>query len=149
MSSIIRSSLRQSSRAVQQAGTLSTKRTYSASGKPPLSHGGYNRNLIIALVGISLPTLYLWSTRNSAAVSAGLPEGHHSPAELQSDPAARSRLAKEQLEARGGKVKYEHPEDREPERFKPAFGRQHERKRVDGPPEGRNHAELHERQRNI
>ncbi|KAF7542035.1 hypothetical protein G7054_g144 [Neopestalotiopsis clavispora] len=147
MSSIIRSSLRQSSQAAKQFGSLSTKRTYATAGKPPLSQGGHNRNLIIALVGISLPTLYLWQTRNSQ--SAARPVDHPVPAVMNSDPAAKARAAKEAKEERGGTVKYEHPEDREPERYKPAFGRQHERKRVDGPPDGRNHAELHERQRQI
>ncbi|ETS78047.1 hypothetical protein PFICI_10109 [Pestalotiopsis fici W106-1] len=147
MSSILRSSLRQSSQAVKQFGSVSTNRTYATAGKPPMSQGGSNRNIIIALVGVSLPTLYLWQTRNSHYQTRSI--DHPPPAALNSDPAARARAAREALEERGGKVKYEHPEDREPERFKPAFGRQHERKRVDGPPDGRNHHDLHEKQRHL
>ncbi|KAM0807400.1 hypothetical protein AB5N19_07740 [Seiridium cardinale] len=149
MSSAITSSLRHSGRAARQLNSSMRVRAYANSGKPPLSHGGSNRNIIIALVGISLPTLYLWQTRNANTHVKPLPDGHPTAASPNTDPAGKARAAKEQAQERDGKVKYEHPEDRDPEKFKPEFGRLHERKRVDGPPDGRNHQELHDRQRQL
>lgn len=96
-----------------------------------------------------MPLLYFWQSQNSHAKKQPLPDNYQAPAAPGTDPAGRARASKEELEARDGKLKYEHPEDREPEKFKPAFGQQHERKRVDGAPHGRNHQELHDRQRQI
>lgn len=100
-------------------------------------------------MAFSIPTLYLWQAQNAQAIARPVPDNRMIAGPPQTDPASRVREYKEQLEARGGKVKYEHPEHREPERFKPAFGQVHERKRVDGPPDGRNHKELNDRQKHI
>lgn len=102
---------------------------------------------IIAVVGISVPLLYLWQSQNTSAQKHSLPDNYTAPAAPSTDPAASVRATKDEAKARDGKAKYEHPEDREPEKFKPAFGRVHERKRVDGAPHGRNHQELMDRQR--
>ncbi|KAH6647673.1 hypothetical protein BKA67DRAFT_649391 [Truncatella angustata] len=147
MTSAFRSSLR-AARQLNSATRPRYIRTYSSgTNKPPMSQGGSNRNIIIALVGLSIPTALLWRSQNKTAAAQPVPEDYPTPASPNLEPADRVRVGKERAEARNGQVKYEHPEDREPERFKPAFGRLHEKKRVDGPPHGRNHQELEDRQR--
>ncbi|KAI1847639.1 hypothetical protein JX265_000877 [Neoarthrinium moseri] len=148
MSSVIRSSLRQSSRAAQQLARGAGARSYSSANPPP-AQGGANRTLILGLVAVTVPAVYLLSTRNAKAQEKPAAEKTHAPPQVHPDPAERARLAKEKLAANDGKVKYEHPEHLEPDKYKPAFGRVHERKRVDGPPDGRNHQELHDRQKHL
>ncbi|KAK8069700.1 hypothetical protein PG994_006316 [Apiospora phragmitis] len=129
-----------------------TGRTYSSQHKPPPSQGGNNRAIGIALIGVTLPALYLYSSRSASGTHATAAAQRDTEAGYQRpdlDPAGKTRASKEALEAAGGQRKHTHPEHLDPETFKPAFGRQHQRKRVDGPPDGRNHQALNERNQNI
>ena len=106
----------------------------------------------IALAGLTLPALYLYTSRSAsgthpaAAAQRDAEVGRQRP---DLDPAGDTRAKKEASAAAGGQPKHVHPEHEDPESFKPAFGRQHQRKRVDGPPDGRNHQALSERNQNI
>ncbi|CAJ2501166.1 Uu.00g040190.m01.CDS01 [Anthostomella pinea] len=113
-------------------------RTY-ADSKPPLAHGGHNRGLIIALVGITVPALGYFTMMREVKTD---PTKISAPA---LDPAARKR---ERDAAEPDRPKYIHPEHEDPELQAP-FGRVHKRKRVDGPLDDRNHQSLQDRQRQI
>jgi hypothetical protein len=76
-----------------------------------------------------------------------LPDDHPRALEPQSDPGSRSKAAKEKLAEDGRR--HTHPEHREPEKYKPPFGQLHQNKRVDGPPDGRNHQALNDRNEQI
>ncbi|KAK7931411.1 hypothetical protein PG985_002123 [Apiospora marii] len=128
-----------------------TGRTYATMDKPPPSQGGNNRAIGLALVGLTLPALYLYSSRSASGThpTAAAAAQTAASARPDLDPAGKTRAKKEESAANGGQPKHMHPEDHDPAAFKPGFGRQHERKRVDGPPDARNHQELNDRNRNI
>ncbi|ORY62529.1 uncharacterized protein BCR38DRAFT_486799 [Pseudomassariella vexata] len=118
------------------------KRPY-ATQRPPLSHGGSNKPIIIGLVALTVPATYMAYQRTEVAYSTPFPDDPAKiPTPPQLDPVARFRNAKE---ANANGRKHLHPEHLEPEVYKPAFGRVHQRKRVDGPPDGRNHKDLNDR----
>ncbi|KAI1259271.1 hypothetical protein F5Y18DRAFT_410270 [Xylariaceae sp. FL1019] len=109
--------------------------------RPPLSHGGNNRPIIVGLVA-AVPFLAYYiiapsrSTANDETTSIrGDPD---------SDPAARKR---ERAAVEEDGPKYLHPEQKNPEDYKPAFGQRHKVKRVDSPPDERNHQALQDKQR--
>ncbi|KAI1341344.1 hypothetical protein F5Y15DRAFT_353834 [Xylariaceae sp. FL0016] len=120
----------------------SLRRTYADLGnKPPPSQGGSNRNVILGLAFAAVPVLAYLIMREPAVVAPA----SSTVADHGLDPAERSRARKEAGD--DGKPKYTHPEHENPEEFKPPFGQQHKRKRVDGPPDDRNHQSLADRQR--
>ncbi|KAK7942839.1 uncharacterized protein PG986_011952 [Apiospora aurea] len=157
-SKILQSTTRSATRTLgrrsqlQRLDACRTSRTYSSQHKPPPSQGGNNRAIGIALIGLTLPALYLYTSRSAsgthptAAAQRDIEAGYKRP---DLDPAGKVRATKEETAANGGQSKHMHPEDRDPETFKPPFGLQHPRKRVDGPPEERNHQALNDRNRNI
>lgn len=65
------------------------------------------------------------------------------------DPAAakRARNEKNEKSENENELRRLHPEHEDPETFRPAFGQIHKQKRVDMPPDGRNHQALHDRAR--
>ncbi|KAK8116093.1 hypothetical protein PG984_012595 [Apiospora sp. TS-2023a] len=155
-SKLLQSATRSAARTLGRKGQTSrveagrTSRTYATSDKPPPSQGGNNRTIGTALVGLTLPALYLYTSRSDSGThptaAAAQDAGYKRP---DLDPAAKARARKEETLANGGQPKHMHPEDHDPAAFKPEFGRQHQRKRVDGPPDGRNHKDLNDRNRNI
>ncbi|KAK8045268.1 hypothetical protein PG993_005292 [Apiospora rasikravindrae] len=157
-STVFQSATRSATRALgrksqaPRVNACRTSRTYSSQHKPPPSQGGNNRAIGIALVGLTLPALYLYTSRSASgthptAAAVRDLEAGYKPPEL--DPAGKTRAKRAETEANDGKPKHMHPEDHHPELFKPEFGRQHMRKRVDGPPDERNHQALNDRNRNI
>ncbi|KAH9888189.1 hypothetical protein F4778DRAFT_410940 [Xylariomycetidae sp. FL2044] len=148
MSSAANTFLRSASRAsIRRTATPSTnpartlRRTYADGHKAPLSQGGNNRGLIIGFVGIAVPTIAYLSTRRAAGVDIDPAKMPSAPPAL--DPAAKKR---EKKETEPGTPKYKHPEHEDPE-LQASFGRVHKQKRVDGPPDDRNHQSLQDRQR--
>ncbi|KAH8666645.1 hypothetical protein BX600DRAFT_511563 [Xylariales sp. PMI_506] len=111
---------------------------------------------IITTAAISLPALYLLSSRRSLATRAGDRRPAPASADVSGDDVSGNNMAAMQPQSQRATGKGptrqqrgEHPEDREPDKFKPPFGQLHQRKRVDSPPDGRNHADLNARDRNI
>lgn len=95
--------------------------------------------MIAGLVGVPTMAYFLLMPRESGNKNmAPANEVHTSAVNL--DPAARKRAMKD------GTV-YAHPEMQYPDDFKPAFGQLHQRKRVDGPPDGRHHQAMQDRLR--
>ncbi|KAI1758998.1 hypothetical protein GGR53DRAFT_528192 [Hypoxylon sp. FL1150] len=113
---------------------LPSRRTY-ADERPPLSHGGNNRPIIIALVAVTIPGLTWFFMRKDKPIT---PSSVSSP---DLDPAERIRSRRENESDTPRPI---HPEHEDPE-LKAPFGVVHKRKRVDGPPDDRNHASLSER----
>ncbi|KAI5926884.1 hypothetical protein F4810DRAFT_653963 [Camillea tinctor] len=110
------------------------KRLLSESSKrPPLVQGGNNRNIIIGLVGVTIPAL-AWFTLKDGPMQAT------NVAAPTLDPALKLNERRENESL----PKYRHPEHEDPE-LKAPFGQVHKRKRVDGPPDDRNHKSLSER----
>ncbi|KAI1775642.1 hypothetical protein F4818DRAFT_440919 [Hypoxylon cercidicola] len=106
--------------------------------RPPLSQAGNNRTVIIALVAVALPTLAWFSMRTTKPItSTNVP----SPV---SDPAGKKRARRENEPDTPQAL---HPEQQDPE-LKAPFGAVHKPKRVDGPPDDRNHGSLSERNKN-
>jgi hypothetical protein len=91
---------------------------------------------ILGLVAVTVPTLgwFAMGPREVSTQAAANPE---------LDPAARKKAAKETEDS---SPKYIHPEHRDDELQAP-FGQLHKKKRVDGPPDDRNHQSLNDRQR--
>ncbi|KAI0436707.1 hypothetical protein F4803DRAFT_572016 [Xylaria telfairii] len=115
------------------------RRTY-ATGRPTLPEGSGKKPLMIAaLVGIPALAYFIIPPRTNKAIPQ--------PAEVRApnlDPAATKHHRDEN---EPDQVKYAHPEHKSPEEFKPAFGQLHKQKRVDSPPDGRNHQALSDRAR--
>ncbi|KAK8097940.1 uncharacterized protein PG998_013426 [Apiospora kogelbergensis] len=156
MSSVLQTATRSATRAFgrkPQAMQVGTSKTYATHAKIPPSQGGNNRTIAIAVAGLTLPALYLFSSRSASGThptaEAAQRDAEAAQRRAASDPAAKARARKEELAASGGQPKHIHPEHLDPETYKPAFGRQHQRKRVDGPPDGRNHQALNDRNANI
>ncbi|KAK8121050.1 hypothetical protein PG999_005170 [Apiospora kogelbergensis] len=172
MSSVLQTATRSATRAFgrkPQAMQVGTSKTYATHAKIPPSQGGNNRTIYgsnqltfcvfspsysaIAVAGLTLPALYLFSSRSASGThptaEAAQRDAEAAQRRAASDPAAKARARKEELAASGGQPKHIHPEHLDPETYKPAFGRQHQRKRVDGPPDGRNHQALNDRNANI
>ncbi|KAK6851277.1 hypothetical protein PG990_007828 [Apiospora arundinis] len=154
-SSLLQSTARSAARTFGQAlraDTCRAARTYSTTHKPAPSQGGNNRFIALGLIGLTLPALYLYTSRSAsgthptAAVQRDAEAGYK---RSHLDPADKARARKEEIAAAGGQPKHMHPEDEDPATYKPGFGRQHQRKRVDGPPDGRNHQALNDRNQNI
>ncbi|XXG94995.1 hypothetical protein Hte_001255 [Hypoxylon texense] len=115
---------------------LQFRRTYSDK-RPPLSHGGNNRTVIIALVAVAIPTLAWFSMRTTKPVA---PTNVPSPT---LDPAERTRVKRENAPDTPQRL---HAEQQDPE-LKAPFGALHKAKRVDSPPDERNHQSLSDRSR--
>ncbi|KAI0450588.1 hypothetical protein F5B21DRAFT_422564 [Xylaria acuta] len=115
------------------------RRTY-ATQRPTLPEGSGNKAFMIAaLVGIPALAYFIIPPRSNKSIPQ--------PAEARApnlDPAATQR---HRDETEPDQVKYAHPEHKNPEEFKPAFGQLHKQKRVDGPPDGRHHQALTDRAR--
>ncbi|KAI0486355.1 hypothetical protein F4859DRAFT_511346 [Xylaria cf. heliscus] len=120
------------------------RRTY-VTKRPIIPEGLGNRPyMIAALVGIPVLVYFIIPPRSNNTPTPQ-PSSTRPP---NLDPAA---AAKRNNRARSepGQVKYAHPEHENPEDFKPAFGQLHKQKRVDGPPDGRNHQALADRARTV
>ncbi|KAI0102225.1 hypothetical protein GGR51DRAFT_562896 [Nemania sp. FL0031] len=114
------------------------RRTY-VTQRPMLPKGiPNNKPLMIAgLVGI--PAIAYMMIPPRAA-----PKHTRAPGETLApnlDPAAEKRAHSE------ADRKYVHPEHENPDDYKPRFGEVHKHKRVDTPPDGRNHQSLSDRAR--
>ncbi|KAI1756576.1 hypothetical protein F4782DRAFT_272013 [Xylaria castorea] len=104
----------------------------------PTLPGGNNRPLMIAaLVGIPALAYFIIPSKPIPQQSAEV----RAP---NLDPAAAKRRRHENEHDR---PRYAHPEHEHPEDYKPEFGQLHKAKRVDGPPDGRNHQSLSDRAR--
>ncbi|KAI0160282.1 hypothetical protein GGR57DRAFT_414562 [Xylariaceae sp. FL1272] len=136
-SPILRGGLAPSRTSLQFAKRYASQQT----PRPPLSHGGNNRPIIIGLVA-AVPFLayYIMSPSSTRATT----ETTAIRGDPDSDPAARKR---ERAAVEEDGPKYLHPETKNPEDFKPAFGQLHKVKRVDSPPDERNHQALQDKQR--
>ncbi|KAI0596676.1 hypothetical protein F4775DRAFT_290380 [Biscogniauxia sp. FL1348] len=108
----------------------------TSSGRPSLSQGGHNRNIILGVAGITIPALAWFAMKDDSVHATKV-------AAPTLDPAMK---AHERHEHASSLPKYKHPEDEDPELNVP-FGRVHKRKRVDGVPDERNHKALAERNR--
>lgn len=137
------------------------RRAYSDK-RPPLSHGGNNRTVyelhslymnypntpwsfllteqlpsIIALVAVAIPALAWFSMRTTKPVtSTNVPSPTLNPAERSRTKRENERDTPQAL----------HAEQEDPE-LKAPFGALHKAKRVDGPPDGRNHQALSDRRK--
>jgi hypothetical protein len=97
-----------------------------------------HRYIIAAVVAV--PAIYLLATSGRPVANT-----NETPGPKQSDPAKRAREKKENTPNSSQVI--EHQEDREPEKFKVAFGQLHSQKRVDGAPDERNHQALSDKNR--
>ncbi|KAI0173369.1 hypothetical protein GGR52DRAFT_571882 [Hypoxylon sp. FL1284] len=126
---------RAASRAQQ---SIPFRRTYASGHHPPLSQGGRNRPVIIGLFGLAVPAwAWIYTQQTKSMVAPNLP-GH------ALDPAERARTKRENAPSEPAHV---HPEHHDPD-LKAPFGVVHKQKRVDDPPDDRNHGALSERNRN-
>ncbi|KAI1496575.1 hypothetical protein F5X99DRAFT_399905 [Biscogniauxia marginata] len=124
-------------RSIVQGQQQIQRRCYAdSSGRPPLAHGGHNRTLIFGIVGVTVPALAWFALRDDAEQATKV-------AAPLLDPGLKTR---EKREAEPSAPKYKHAEDDDPE-LKAPFGQVHKRKRVDGPPDERNHQSLSDRNR--
>ncbi|TRX97743.1 hypothetical protein FHL15_001498 [Xylaria flabelliformis] len=106
----------------------------------PTLPGGDNKPLMIAaLVGIPALAYFIIPSRSDKPIT---PTTEVRAPNL--DPAAAS---KRRHENESDHARYAHPEHLNPEEYKPEFGRLHKAKRVDGPPDNRNHQTLSDRAR--
>ncbi|KAI1365714.1 hypothetical protein F5Y08DRAFT_171149 [Xylaria arbuscula] len=134
--------IRPSVRAATRNGGATSqhlRRTY-ATQRPVLPEGGNKPLMIAAIVGIPALAYFMIPSRPAAS---GQPAAHASKAP-NLDPAARKR---ERDANEPHERKYMHPEHKDPETFKPAFGQLHQPKRVDSAPDGRNHQAMSDRAR--
>ncbi|KAI0818388.1 hypothetical protein GGR55DRAFT_73152 [Xylaria sp. FL0064] len=146
-SPIVRTLIQSSARVASRDGRATTsrvsqrlRRTYATDPGPPPPPG--NRPLIIAaLIGIPTLVYFMIPSRpvNATAPPRTLQEATQPP---NLDPAAvkRHRDAHEPDEG-----KYVHPENMNPEEFRPPFGQLHKKKRVDTPPDNKHHQALNDR----
>ncbi|KAI0416075.1 hypothetical protein F5X98DRAFT_376055 [Xylaria grammica] len=146
-SPIVKTPARPSARAASRNGPTVTprgpQRAY-ATGRPTLPQGGGNNRplMIAALVGVPVLAYFMIPSRPTKAAGGAAAAAGSRPPNL--DPAAAKRVRDEnEPEER----KYAHPEHKNPEEFKPAFGQLHQQKRVDMPPDGKNHQSLNDRSR--
>ncbi|KAI1739291.1 hypothetical protein F4680DRAFT_142211 [Xylaria scruposa] len=134
-----------SARGVLRNGFVTTarvsqplRRTY-ATQRPTLPGGDNKPLMIAALVGIPALAYFIIPSRSDKPI----PQTTQVRAP-NLDPAADARRRHENESSH---AKYAHPEHLHPEEYKPEFGQLHKRKRVDGPPDGRNHQSLSDRAR--
>ncbi|KAI1813317.1 hypothetical protein GGS20DRAFT_489799 [Poronia punctata] len=143
------------------------KRTY-ATERPNFPGSGNinnnnNRNLLIG-ASVGLPALAYFmipSPKPEPAISVSSEsETTMTPSSSTTSPPAtpkkqqlsgqanrsHNRKKAEEEDEHGG-PRYLHPEMRDPDKYKPPFGQLHAKKRVDGPPDGRNHQNMSDRQR--
>ncbi|KAI0863260.1 hypothetical protein F4860DRAFT_79628 [Xylaria cubensis] len=133
VSSSARGALRNTARVSQPL-----RRKY-ATQRPTLPGGDNKPLMIAALVGIPALAYFIIPSRSDKSIPQ--------TTEIRRpnlDPAAAS---KRRHENESGQAKYAHPEHLNPEEYKPEFGRLHKQKRVDGPPDARNHQTLSDRAR--
>ncbi|KAI0017665.1 hypothetical protein F4780DRAFT_584215 [Xylariomycetidae sp. FL0641] len=144
-----------SSRLTMQNGFRQQSRRAYSDGRPPLPQGGNTRPIqglspththvhpgsFLALVAVTIPAL-AWYTLGGGAAKAGQPASDgRPPAALNPAERMRQRRADEP-----DAPKYKHPEHEDP-KFRARFGEPHAQKRVDSPPDGRNHQALQDRNR--
>ncbi|KAI1181873.1 hypothetical protein F5B17DRAFT_232770 [Nemania serpens] len=138
-----------SSRAARPRNELpamarTARRTYASQRPTPnlsMNKLGNNRGLMIAsLLGVPALAYFLIPSRPKSVSQAATRRPNL-------DPAAEKRARNETGSDSGRGTDPVHPEDKDPENFKPAFGQVHQQKRVDTPPDGRHHQALHDRAR--
>ncbi|KAI0523764.1 hypothetical protein F5B22DRAFT_415648 [Xylaria bambusicola] len=115
------------------------RRTY-ATQRPTLPEGSNKPLMIAAIVGIPALTYFMLPSRPAAA---GKPVANPS-IRPNLDPAARKR---DRDSHESDEPKYVHPEHKNPDEFKSAFGQLHQQKRVDSPPDRRHHQALNDKAR--
>jgi len=133
---------RQIARSALQAARTTSRRSYATADRPPLAHGGNNRNIIIGLTTVSVTAAGYFLVREKDPGSDNV-TANKSGAIVNNFDA----IQPPQLNAKPPKTREErqregqHPEDLDP-KYRAEFGRQHARKRVDEPPSNRNHQAL-------
>ncbi|TGJ84312.1 hypothetical protein E0Z10_g4470 [Xylaria hypoxylon] len=142
-SPFVKTFVRSSARAVSRNGPATTPRVSQrayATERPTLPQGSGNKPMMIAaLVGI--PALAYFIIPSRPTKPAPETAAKRRP---NLDPAAPKRIRNEN---EPDEPKYVHPEHENPDEFKPAFGQLHKQKRVDTPPDGKNHQALSDRAR--
>ncbi|KXJ95978.1 hypothetical protein Micbo1qcDRAFT_217743 [Microdochium bolleyi] len=129
-------------RTAGQAARTTTRRSYATAERPPLAQGGNNRNVIIGLTTVSVTALGYFYMREAspgkdnvaANSSSAIVENQDNVQFSKPDPKRPKTREERQREG-------QHPEDLD-DKYRANFGVRHAQKRVDEPPNNRNHQEM-------